>query len=88
VSEDGRPFADQATPLPQRLVVDDQGRISLPEAWRVRPGAVFVARNFHGDLVLMDAGAAADRARIQPSAVDELIAERRLEAMREFDDRG
>lgn len=75
--------------LPARLSVDRAGRVQLPPQWAVPPGAVFIARNFGGSIVLMnvaDASRAARDGRPIDSASDELIAERRLEAMREFDD--
>lgn len=75
-------------PRPARLQVDARGRIQLPGDWGVPPGAVFIARNFHGSIVLMDVTQASEAARIESMgrASDALIAERRLEAMREFDD--
>ena len=79
----------RAAPLPARLCVDDDGRIALPSDWDVRPGQVFVARKFGGSIVLMDVADASEAARSGgplDSAVDDLVAERRLEAMREFDD--
>lgn len=73
--------------LPMRLTVDAQGRIQLPPGWS-RPGAVFIARKFLNDVVLIDVSAASEAARLvsMRSATDALIAERRWEAMREFDD--
>ncbi|HZW16550.1 MAG TPA: hypothetical protein VFF66_09885 [Brevundimonas sp.] len=75
-------------PRPARLQVDGSGRVQLPPEWRVQPGSVFIARNFRGDIVLMDVTRASEAARIESMgrASDDLIAERRLEAMREFDD--
>lgn len=76
-------------PLPARLGVDVQGRVRLPPEWGVPPGAVFIARKLGGSIVLMDIADASQAARAGgdlDSAVDGLIAERRLEAMREFDD--
>lgn len=72
---------------PVRLQVDSLGRVQLPEAWGVPAGAVFIARNFHGSIVLMDVSQASEAARIASMdyGSDALIAERRLEAMREFD---
>lgn len=74
-------------PRPARLQVDALGRVQLPGEWGVPAGAVFIARNFMGDIVLMDVTRAAEAARIESMgrASDDLIAERRLEAMREFD---
>lgn len=80
---------DAHIPLPARLSVDRAGRIRLPTEWNVPAGAVFIARKFDGSIVLMDvadASAAARSGGSLDSATDELIAERRLEAMREFDD--
>ncbi len=80
---------DAGIPLPARLNVDRTGRIQLPPEWRVPAGATFVARKFDGSIVLMDLADASEAARpggSLKSATDELIAERRLEAMREFDD--
>lgn len=80
---------DAGIPLPARLSVDRTGRIQLPPEWRVPAGASFVARKFDGSIVLMDLADASEAARSGgslKSATDELIAERRLEAMREFDD--
>lgn len=72
--------------LPARLEVDAQGRVTLPREWDIRPGAVFIARRFMGDVVLMDIRNASDLARRSgDSGVDGLIAERRWEAMREID---
>ena len=79
----------RVAPLPARLCVEDDGRIVLPSDWDVRPGQVFVARKFGGSIVLMDVADASEAARSGgplDSAVDDLVAERRLEAMREFDD--
>lgn len=75
-------------PRPARLQVDALGRVQLPAEWKVPAGAVFIARNFHGSIVLMDVTHASEAARIASmgSQSDALIAERRLEAMREFDD--
>jgi hypothetical protein len=75
-------------PRPARLQVDVMGRVQLPADWRVPAGAVFIARNFHGSIVLMDVSQASEAARIASMdyGSDALIAERRLEAMREFDD--
>ena len=75
-------------PRPARLQVDAMGRVQLPGEWGVPAGAVFIARNFHGSIVLMDATQASEAARIASMdyGSDALIAERRLEAMREFDD--
>lgn len=75
--------------LPARLEVDRQSRVQLPPAWAVAPGQVFIARKFGMSIVLMDVANASEAARTGErleSAVDDLIAERRLEAMREFDD--
>lgn len=80
---------DAGIPLPVRLSVDRTGKIQLPPEWRVPVGATFVARKFDGSVVLMDIADASETARSGgslKSATDELIAERRLEAMREFDD--
>ncbi len=80
---------DASIHLPARLNVDRTGRIQLPPEWRVPAGATFVARKFDGSIVLMDLADASEAARSGgslKSATDELIAERRLEAMREFDD--
>ena len=76
-----------AEPRPARVQVDAMGRVQLPGEWGVPAGAVFIARNFMGDIVLMDVTRAAEAARIESMdrASDDLIAERRLEAMREFD---
>lgn len=80
----------QARPEPQpaRLQVDAMGRIQLPGDWGVPAGAVFIARSFHGSIVLMDVTQASEAARVgsMGRASDDLIAERRLEAMRDFDD--
>ena len=87
MAEEARAFAFQN--VPARLQVDDQGQLFLPPQWEVPTGAVFMARRFGGDIVLMDAGEAAERARMEPrsdSMVDALIAERRWEAAREYDD--
>lgn len=78
-----------AEPQPVRLQVDAMGRIQLPGSWGVLAGAVFIARKFDGSIVLMDVADASEAARTGGSlnsAVDDLIAERRLDAMREFDD--
>ena len=74
-------------PRPVRMQVDALGRVQLPGAWGVPAGAVFIARNFHGSIVLMDVSQASEAARIasMDHGSDALIAERRLEAMREFD---
>jgi hypothetical protein len=74
-------------PRPARLQVDAMGRVQLPGEWGVPSGAVFIARNFHGSIVLMDVSHASEAARIASMDYDSdaLIAERRLEAMREFD---
>lgn len=80
---------DAGIPLPARLSVDRSGRIQLPPEWRIPAGATFVARKFDGSIVLMDLADASEAARSGgslKSATDEFIAERRLEAMREFDD--
>ena len=73
---------------PARVQVDASGRFHLPPEWGVVPGSVFIARNFHGSIVLMDVSQASEAARIASMGYDSdaLIAERRLEAMREFDD--
>ena len=75
-------------PRPARLQVDAMGRVQLPAEWAVPAGSVFIARNFHGSIVLMDVSHASEAARIASMDYqsDALIAERRLEAMREFDD--
>lgn len=75
-------------PRPARLQVDAMGRVQLPAEWKVPAGAVFIARNFHGSIVLMDVTHASEAARVASMDYqsDALIAERRLEAMREFDD--
>lgn len=85
------PAPYQALPEPRRparLQVDALGRVQLPADWGVPAGAVFIARNFMGDIVLMDVTRASEAARVDSMAraSDDLIAERRLEAMREFDD--
>jgi hypothetical protein len=74
-------------PRPARLQVDAMGRVQLPGEWGVPAGAVFIARNFHGSIVLMDVSQASEAARVASMGYesDALIAERRLEAMREFD---
>jgi hypothetical protein len=80
---------DADIPLPARLSVDRSGRIRLPPEWRIPTGATFVGRKFDGSIVLMDLADASEAARSGgrlESATDEFIAERRLEAMREFDD--
>lgn len=80
---------DAGIPLPARLSIDRTGRIQLPPDWHLPVGATFVARKFDGSIVLMDIADASEAARSGgslKSATDELIAERRLEAMREFDD--
>lgn len=71
---------------PVRVQVDALGRVQLPGEWGVPAGAVFIARNFHGSIVLMDVTQASEAARIASMdyGSDALIAERRLEAMREF----
>ncbi len=87
MAEDSRPFAFHD--VPARLQVDDQGRVLLPPEWDVPAGAVFMARRFGNDIVLMDAGQAAERARMETrpdSMADALIAERRWEAAREYED--
>ena len=83
-----RPYQAMAEPRPARLQVDAMGRVQLPGEWGVPPGTVFIARNFHGSIVLMDVSQASEAARIASMdyGSDALIAERRLEAMREFDD--
>lgn len=80
-------YSAMAEPRPVRLQVDAMGRVQLPGAWGVPPGAVFIARNFHGSIVLMDVSQASEAARVASMGYesDALIAERRLEAMREFD---
>jgi hypothetical protein len=82
------PYQAMPEPRPARLQVDASGRVQLPRDWAIAPGSVFIARNFMGDLVLMDVTRASEAARIESMsrASDALIAERRLEAMREFDD--
>lgn len=80
---------DAGIPLPARLSIDRTGRIQLPPEWDLPVGATFVARKFDGSIVLMDIADASEAARTGgslKSTTDELIAERRLEAMREFDD--
>jgi transcriptional regulator with XRE-family HTH domain len=82
-------YGARPEPLPVRLSVDGAGRILLPREWTVSPGRVFIARSFGRSIVLMDIADASEAARAGghlDSAVDDLIAERRLEAMREFDD--
>jgi hypothetical protein len=82
------PWQARPEPRPVRLQVDAFGRVQLPGDWGVPAGAVFIARNFMGDIVLMDVTRASEAARVESMgrASDDLIAERRLEAMREFDD--
>lgn len=83
------PWQVRLEPRPARLQVDALGRVQLPGDWAVPAGAVFIARKFDGSIVLMDVADASEAARTGGSlnsAVDDLIAERRLEAMREFDD--
>ena len=78
-----------AMDLPARLQVDDGGRVQLPAKWGAAPGQIFIARKLGDSIVLMDVASASEAARTGGglnSAVDDLIAERRLEAMREFDD--
>jgi len=80
---------DAGLPLPARLSIDRAGKIQLPPEWHLPAGATFIARKFDGSIVLMDIADASEAARTGgslKSATDELIAERRLEAMREFDD--
>lgn len=87
--EPAKPFSGADPALPVRLVVERGGAIRLPGAWGVAPGRVFIARKFGGSIVLMDVAEASGAARTGgrlDSAVDDLVAERRLEAMREFDD--
>ena len=81
------PWQALPEPRPARLQVDALGRVQLPGDWGVPAGAVFIARNFHGSIVLMDVTRASEAARIASMGYDSdaLIAERRLEAMREFD---
>lgn len=86
LSEDAVAFAPFDPRLPVRLVVDDTGALRLPPAWKVAPGTVFVGRNFGGEIVLMPARAAAAAGQLPTSEVDDFIAERRREAMREFND--
>lgn len=87
VAETPRSFTSDSSTTPARLVVQEGGMLRLPSGWNVRPGAVFIARNFLGDIVLMQAENALSAAQApNGSMADELIAERRLEAMREFDD--
>ena len=89
VSEPGRVFAGPDIARPVRLVVERGGVVRLPESWKVPTDGVFIARKFGGSIVLMDVTDASEAARSGgrlDSAVDALIAERRLEAMREFDD--
>lgn len=86
VGESARRYEAGLPDLPVRLEVDAQGRVTLPREWGVSPGAVFIARRFMGDMVLMDVRNASDLARHSgDSGVDGLIAERRWEAMREID---
>ena len=75
-------------PRPARVQVDALGRVQLPVEWSVPAGAVFIARNFHGSIVLMNVSQASEAARVASLGYDSdaLITERRLEAMREFDD--
>lgn len=87
VAEQGAAYQAKSPLLPVRLEVDRQGRVQLPRDWGLVPGSVFIARNFMGDIVLMSAVHASDAARVGDgtnSVVDDLIAERRWEAMREF----
>ena len=89
VGEPAKAFTRPDVPLPVRLTVERGGVVRLPEIWGVATDSVFIARKFGDSIVLMDATDAAETARSErrpDSAVDELIAERRLEAMREFDD--
>ena len=89
VGEPTKAFMGSDTTLPVRLIVERGGVVRLPEVWGVATGGVFIARKFGGSIVLMDAADASQAARSDrrlDSAVDDLIAERRLEAMREFDD--
>lgn len=89
VSEAERPFQNVSPPRPVRLTVGIDGAVRLPGQWGVRPGTAFIARKFGGSLVLMDVAEASEAACLDEGAddaVDDLIAERRLEAMREFDD--
>lgn len=82
------PYLAVPEPRPVRLQVDALGRVQLPREWAVASGSVFIARNFRGSIVLMDVSQASEAARIASMdyGSDALIAERRLEAMREFDD--
>lgn len=87
VSEPAKAFRMDAHPLPARVAVEAGGVVRLPPEWGVAVGAVYVVRNFAGDIVLMRAEQAGAVARTGgASATDDFIAERRLEAMREFDD--
>jgi hypothetical protein len=89
VVESTKAFAGTRTLLPVRLIVERSGVVRLPASWDVATGSVFIARKFGGSIVLMDAADASEAARsgqLAGNAVDDLIAERRLEAMREFDD--
>jgi hypothetical protein len=82
-------YDTRSEPLPARLSVDGMGRVQLPPEWGVPRGSVFIARKFGMSIVLMDVANASEAARTGgglDSVVDDLIAERRLEAMREFDD--
>jgi hypothetical protein len=74
---------------PTRIEVDGAGRVQLPPEWGVPRGQVFIGRRFGMSVVLMEVENASLAARTGAnleSAVDDLLAERRLEAMREFDD--
>lgn len=89
VGEPGRVFTGTEMARPVRLVVERGCVVRLPESWNLATGAVFIARKLGNSIVLMDAAEASEAARSGrrlDSAVDDLIAERRLEAMREFDD--
>ena len=79
-------FGHAPETLPARVSVDAAGRVALPSAWGVRPGSAFIARRFGDSIVLMDVREAARVAREAGDATSALIAERRLEAMREFED--
>ena len=66
VREPGSPACRAAPePRPARVQVDAMGRVQLPSEWSVRPGSVFIAHNFMGDVVLMDVSRASEAARIE-----------------------
>ncbi len=83
-------------PPPYRIAVDNEGRITLPAEWGFEPGQLFVARKVFSDIVMLNGpGAAAEAggtSELGPLPADQwyasedLIAERRREAVKELDD--